>query len=81
VEERLNQQIAVRGVPQIVDLSVSTEIRQQSQYMHGNRNSDLSHRAGFFAVIYVRFDEFRCHHWKRSPFMVRKLFLNISTVN
>ncbi|WP_343126345.1 hypothetical protein [Dyella monticola] len=67
MEERLNQQVAVRGVPQIVDLSVSAKIRQQSQYVHWNRNSDLSHRAGFFTVLYVWLDEFRCHHCYRSP--------------
>jgi hypothetical protein len=67
VEERLNQQIAVRGVPQIVDLAVRTQIRKQSQHVHWNRNSDLSHCVGFFAVIYVRLDELRCRHWYRSP--------------
>src|SRR6185312_8922686 len=67
MQERFNQQVAVRRVPKIVHLSVGAQIRKPSQDMQRNRDSDLANCIGFFTVLDIGLDEFRCRHKTHSP--------------
>jgi len=59
MEERLDQQIAVGGVPQILHLTFGAQVGQRTQYMERNRNGDLAYRIRLLTVLYVRRDVFR----------------------
>jgi hypothetical protein len=72
VKERLHQQIAVGGVPEIAHLSTRAFIGQQSKHMQWNGYRDLAYRTGFLSMLDIRLDVFGCRHDVRSPLFVAK---------